>query len=97
MGQSSHPHREDDMAHNYAHGPSMFDHFILPTTILRKVRRSKHVKSHDLQSHPMWWVLFIANKHNPLAQTYKLKIDNLFHELWHTKEYFGAKQLLDFP
>jgi VanZ family protein len=76
------------MAHNYAHGPSMSNHFVLPTNILRKVRPFKHAKSHDLQSHPMWWVMSVAGKHNPLAQTYKPKVDNLCFELWHTKEYF---------
>jgi hypothetical protein len=58
------------MAHNYAHGPSMFDHLI-PPTIFRKIRLFEHTKSQDLQSHPMWWVLFIVGKHNPLAQTYE--------------------------
>jgi hypothetical protein len=36
-GQYDHPDEEDDMAHNYAHGPSMFDHFGPPTTTLQKV------------------------------------------------------------
>ncbi len=48
MGQYGHPHWEDDMVHNYAHGPSMFDHFVFPTTILQKVGPFKHAKSHDL-------------------------------------------------
>jgi len=33
MGQFGHAHLEDDMAHNYAHGLSIFDHLVLPTTI----------------------------------------------------------------
>jgi hypothetical protein len=41
----------------------------------------------------MWWVLFATNKHNPLAQTYKLDVNNLLHESWHIKEYFGVEQL----
>jgi hypothetical protein len=45
----------------------------------------------------MWWVLSIAGKHNLLAQTYKLEVDNLPHESWHTKEYLNAKQLLNSP
>jgi hypothetical protein len=45
----------------------------------------------------MWWMLSIASKHNPLAQTYKLEVNNLFHESWHIEECLGAKQLLDFP
>jgi len=45
MGQSSHPHWEDDMVHNYAHGLSMFDHLILLTTKFRKVGPFEHVKS----------------------------------------------------
>jgi hypothetical protein len=48
MGQFGHAHLEDDMAHNYAHGPSMFDHLVPPTTILRKVRPFEHTKPHDL-------------------------------------------------
>jgi hypothetical protein len=45
----------------------------------------------------MWWVPFIAGKHNPLAQTYKLEVDNLPHESWHIEKYLNAKQLLDSP
>jgi len=48
MGQYGHPHWENDMAHNYAHGPSMFDHLIISTTIFQKVGPLKHAKSHDL-------------------------------------------------
>ncbi len=91
MGQFGHPHWENDMAHNYTHGLSMSNHLILPTTILRKAGPFEHVKSHDLQSHPMWWELFVASKHNPLIQTYKPKVDNLLHKLWHIKGYLGAK------
>ncbi len=91
MGQFGHPHWEDDMAHNYAHVPSMSNHFIPPTTIFQKVGPSKHAKSHNLQSHLMWWVLSTIGKHNPLVRTYKLEVDNLLHESWHTKEYFGAE------
>jgi hypothetical protein len=45
----------------------------------------------------MWWLLFVINKHNPLAQTYEPKVNNLFLELWHIEEYLGAKKLPDFP
>jgi hypothetical protein len=48
MGQSSHPHWEDDMVHNYAHGPSMSNHLVPPTIIFQKVGPSKHAKSQDL-------------------------------------------------
>jgi hypothetical protein len=48
MGQSSHPHWEDDMVHNYAHGPSMFDHLVPLITILWKVGPFKQAKSHDM-------------------------------------------------
>jgi hypothetical protein len=85
------------MVHNYTHGPSMSDHLVPPTTILQKVGPSKHVKSHDMQSHPMWWVLFSTSKHNPLAQTYELEVNNLFHKSWHTKKYLDVKQLPDSP
>jgi hypothetical protein len=44
----SHPHWENDMVHNYAHGLSMSNHFALPTIILWKVGLFKHAKSHDL-------------------------------------------------
>jgi hypothetical protein len=97
MGQFSHPHWENDMVHNYTHGPSMFNHLVLQTTILRKVGPFKHAKSHDLQSHPIWWELFATSKHNPLVQTYKPKVDNLFHKLWHTEKYLSVKQLPNFP
>jgi hypothetical protein len=97
MDQFSHPHWEDDMAHNYKHGPSMSDHFITPTTIFQKVGPFEHAKSHNLQSHPMWRVLFTASKHNPLAQTYELEVDNLLHISWHIKEYLDVEQLLDSP
>jgi hypothetical protein len=97
MDQSGHPHWEDDMVHNYAHGPSMFDHLIPPTTILQKVGPFEHAKSHDLQSHLMWWVLSATSKHNPLARTYEPTVNNFFHKSWHTEEYFGIEQLLDSP
>jgi hypothetical protein len=32
MGKFDHSHWGDDMVHNYAHGPFMFDHFSSPTT-----------------------------------------------------------------
>ncbi len=73
------------MAHNYTHGPSMSDHIVPPTTILNKVGPFEQAKSHDFQSHLIRWVLFVVDKHNPLAQTYKLKVDILLHKLWHTK------------
>jgi hypothetical protein len=57
---------------------------------------SKHTKSHDLQSHPMWWVLFDASKHNPFIRTYKPKVNNPLHKSWHIEEYLGVEQLLDF-
>jgi hypothetical protein len=97
MGQNGHPHWENDMAHNYAHGLSMFDHLEPPTTILQKVGPSKHAKSHDLQSHLMWWVLFVADKYYPFIRTYKPEVDNLFHESWHIEKYLGAKQSSNFP
>ncbi len=62
MGQLGHPHWEDDMVHNSTRGLSMFNHFVLPTTILRKVRPFDYEESHDLQSHPMWWVLYVTSK-----------------------------------
>jgi hypothetical protein len=85
------------MVHNYAHGPSMFDHLVLPTIIFRKVGPFEHAKSHDLQSHLMWWVLFAASKHNPLARTYEPMINNFLHKSWHTEEYLSIEQLLDSP
>jgi hypothetical protein len=45
----------------------------------------------------MWWVLSIVGKHNPLARTYEPKVDNLLHELWHTKEYLDVEQLPNSP
>jgi len=42
--QFGHPHWENNMAHNYAHGPSMFDHPVPPTTILWTVRPFEHSK-----------------------------------------------------
>jgi hypothetical protein len=48
-------------------------------------------------THPMWWVLSITNKHNPLARTYELEVDNLLHESWHIEEYLDVKQLTDSP
>ncbi len=35
MGQFGHPHWEDDMAHSYAHGPSMSNYLVFPTTIFQ--------------------------------------------------------------
>ncbi len=85
------------MAHNYVHGPSMFDHLVPPTTILQKLGPSEHAKSHDLQSHPMWWVLSIGGKHNPLVRTYELEVNNFLHKSWHIEKYLGAKLLPDSP
>jgi hypothetical protein len=59
MGQSGHPFWEDDMTHNYTHGPS--------NNNTLEGRTFQNAKSHDLESHPMWWVLFVTCKHNPLA------------------------------
>jgi hypothetical protein len=89
-----HPHWENDMVDNYAHGPSMSNYFVLPTTILWKVR---HAKSHDLQSHPMWWVMSATNKHNPMVRTYKPKVNNLFLELWHIEKYPSVERLSNSP
>jgi hypothetical protein len=44
----------------------------------------------------MWWVLFATSKHNPFAQTYKPKVNDLFHKSWHIEEYLNVEQLLDF-
>jgi hypothetical protein len=44
MGQFGHSHWEDDMVHNCAHGPSMFNHLSLPTMTLLKVVSFTHVK-----------------------------------------------------
>ncbi len=49
-GQFGHPHWEDDMAHNYAHGLSMFDHVVLPATILLKVGPFEHA-NHTSYNH----------------------------------------------
>jgi hypothetical protein len=65
----------------------MSNYFILPTTIFWKVGPFEHAKSHNLQSHPMWWVLSDAGKHNPLARTYEPKVNNLLLELWHIEKY----------
>jgi hypothetical protein len=93
MDQFGHPHWEDDMVHNYVYGPSMFDHLVPPTTIFQKVGPFEHTKSHDLQSHPMWWVLFVTSKHNFLVQTYKLEVDNFLHKSWHIEKYLNVKLL----
>jgi hypothetical protein len=85
------------MAHSYTHGPSMSDHFVLPTTICWKVGPTKHAKSHNLQSHPMWWVLFTSSKHNPLARTHKPEVNILLHESWHTEKYPSVEQMSNFP
>jgi hypothetical protein len=45
-----HSHQEDEMMCNYAHDPSMFNHFNPPTTILQKVKPLAHIK-HTSQSH----------------------------------------------
>jgi hypothetical protein len=50
MGQFGHPCWEDDMAHNYAHGLSMFGHFNLPTMTLQKVEPS-HMKKNTSYNH----------------------------------------------
>jgi len=86
MGKYGHSHWEDDMVHNYAYGPSMFDHLVPLTTIFRKVRPFKHGKSHDLQSHLMRWVLFATCKHIPLVGTYGPMLDNFLHESWHIEK-----------
>ncbi len=44
MGPFGHPHWEDDMVHNCACSPSMFDHLGPPTTPLKKVKPFAHVK-----------------------------------------------------
>jgi len=44
MGPFGHPHWEDGVVHNCAHGPSMFDHLGLSTTTLQKVKPFAHVK-----------------------------------------------------
>jgi hypothetical protein len=43
-GPFGHLHWEDDMVHNCAHGPSMFDHLDLPTTTFQKVKPSTNVE-----------------------------------------------------
>ncbi len=85
------------MVQNYTHGPSMSNHLVLPTTIFQKVGPFEHAKSHNLQSHLMWWVLFTTCKHNPFAQTYEPEVDNLFLELWHIEKYFNVEQLSNSP
>ncbi len=42
--QFGHSHWENDMVHNYTHGPSMFDHFGPSTMTLQKVEPSTHQK-----------------------------------------------------
>lgn len=39
-----HPHWEDEMMCNYAHGPSISNHLNSPTTIFQKVKPFAHVK-----------------------------------------------------
>jgi hypothetical protein len=52
MGPFDHPHWEDDMVHNCAHGPSMSNHLSPPTTTLQKVKPVTHVEECIMQSHP---------------------------------------------
>jgi hypothetical protein len=40
--QFGHSHWENDMVHNYTHGPSMFNHFGPSTMTLQKVEPSTH-------------------------------------------------------
>jgi hypothetical protein len=44
MNQFGHPHQENDMAHNYTHGPSMSNYLDLPTTTHQKVAPFTHAK-----------------------------------------------------
>jgi hypothetical protein len=52
MGQFGHSHGEDDMVHNCAHGPSMFDHLGLSIITFLKVEPFTLVKQHIMHSHP---------------------------------------------
>jgi hypothetical protein len=44
MNQFGHPHQENDMAHDHAHGPSMFNNLDLSTTTHQKVAPFTHAK-----------------------------------------------------
>ncbi len=50
MGQSNNLHWENDMAHNYTCGLSMFDHINPPTIIFLKVNLL-HMKNNTFYSH----------------------------------------------
>jgi hypothetical protein len=42
QNQFGHPHWEDDMTHNYTHGPYMINHLNLPTITFQKLKHFAH-------------------------------------------------------
>jgi hypothetical protein len=80
MGQFGHPHWEDDMAHNYAHGPSMFDPSRPSNNNISKCKAFWTCKIKWPPITSMFTTCNIIPKLEP-----KPEVDNLFHELWHTK------------